>query len=278
MYILLLLLLIALIAISVLIFAIMPRFTSRPDYAPLKGSHYAHRGLHDNQSSAPENSMPAFQKAADAGYGIEMDVQLTKDRIPVVFHDETLSRVCGIDGNVRDYTYEELQQFPLYRSEERIPLFRDFLNLIDGRVPLIIEIKIHENANSVCQSVDALLKDYTGVYCIESFHPLAVKWYRDHRPEVIRGQLSSNFKKLHGKEPFSQLLVHHLLLNFLCRPDFIAYDHRHKGNLSRKICRSLFGALSVAWTIKSQEEMDACREDFDLFIFEGFMPPQPDRS
>lgn len=93
--------------------AIMPRMTKRPDYTPLMGRHYAHRGLHDNKSDAPENSMAAFRKAIEAGYGIELDVQLTKDRIPVVFHDETLKRVCGVEGNVRDYTYEELQQFHL---------------------------------------------------------------------------------------------------------------------------------------------------------------------
>ena len=73
----------------------MPRMMGRPDYAPLMGHYYAHRGLHDNETDAPENSMAAFRKAVDTGYGIELDVQLTKDRIPVVFHDESLKRVCG---------------------------------------------------------------------------------------------------------------------------------------------------------------------------------------
>ena len=84
--------------------AIMPRIFKRPDYSSLKGYYYAHRGLHDNNSDAPENSMAAFRKAVDAGYGIELDVQLTKDRIPVIFHDDTLKRVCGVDGYVKDYT------------------------------------------------------------------------------------------------------------------------------------------------------------------------------
>ena len=101
-------------------------------------------------------------------------------------------------------------------------------------------------------------------YCIESFHPLAVKWYKEHRPEVIRGQLCSNFNKPNKKEPFEQFLVHYLLTNFLCRPDFISYDHKHKNNL--------YHSLSVAWTVKSQEDLDHCLDDFDLFIFEGFEP------
>ena len=256
------------------LWAIMPRMSGRPDISPLMDHYYAHRGLHDNAGDAPENSMAAFRKAVDAGYGIELDVQLTKDRIPVVFHDETLDRVCGVSGKVRDFTYAELQAFPLLSSNERIPLFSDFLKLVDGKVPLIIEIKIHENATAVCSAADALIREYKGVYCIESFHPLAVRWYRKNRPEVIRGQLSSNFNKPDKREPFDQSLVHHLLTNFLCRPDFIAYDHHHKNSLSRTICRALFRPLDVAWTIRSQKELDACQQEFHLFIFEGFLPKE----
>lgn len=258
--------------ICLYLWAIMPRVCGRPDEQKLHGWYYAHRGLHDNDSEAPENSMAAFRKAVEAGYGIELDVQLTKDRIPVVFHDETLQRVCGAEGNVRDYTYEELQQFKLFQSEERIPLFEDFLKLVGGRVPLIVEIKIHEKTAEVCSKADELLQKYQGDYCIESFHPFAVKWYRKHRPEVIRGQLASNFNKKGKRESASMFLVHYLLTNFLCRPDFIAYDHLHKRNLSRLLCKHLYGALSVAWTIRSSQEMEQAKADFDLFIFEGFLP------
>jgi len=251
------------------LFCIAPRMGGRPDASMLMGVYYAHRGLHDNQAGVPENSMAAIRRAVEAGYGIEFDVQLTRDRIPVVFHDESLKRVCGVPGNVRDYTFEELQAFRLLDSEERIPKFEDMLALVGGKVPLIVEIKIHENAAEVCEKADALLKRYAGPYCMESFHPRAVEWYRKNRPEVIRGQLSCHFGK---NEPISQMLVHHLLTNVLARPDFIAYCHTHKGNFSRILCRRLFGALSVAWTVKSQEQLDACKDDFDLFIFEQFIP------
>jgi len=253
------------------LFAIKPRTAARPDVAPLLGRYYAHRGLHDNSGPAPENSMAAFRRAVEAGYGIEFDVQLTRDRIPVVFHDETLDRVCGVSGKVRDFTFQELQQFTLCGSNERIPLFTDFLALVDGRVPLIVEIKVHEPAANVCEIIAPMLRDYRGVYCVESFHPMAVKWYKEHEPEVVRGQLSSNFNKAEKKESPVQKAVHFLLTNFLCRPDFIAYDHRFRKNISRRACQ-LFRPLNVAWTIKSQRELDACRDDFDLFIFEGFLP------
>ena len=252
--------------------AIMPRMFERPDYSPLMGYYYAHRGLHDNNSDSPENSIPAFKKAIDAGYGIEFDVQLTKDRIPVVFHDDTLKRVCDTEGSAKDYTYAELQEFRLFDTNEQIPKLEDVLALVNGQVPLIIELKFPENPATVCQYADAVIQNYKGIYCIESFHPMAVKWYKDHHPEIVRGQLSSNFMKSKESANASETLVHFLLTNFLSRPDFIAYDHRYKNNLSRLACRHIFQSLSVSWTIKSQKELDACKNDFDLFIFEGFEP------
>ena len=254
------------------ILAIMPKVNEKSDYVEFLGWHYAHRGFHDNKSEAPENSMRAFQKAVDKGYGIELDVQLTKDCIPVIFHDETLDRVCKKPGKVRDYTWEEIKKFTLCDSKERIPLFEEGLKLVDGKVPLIIEIKMYENKTIVCEKVDEILKRYNGVYCIESFHPLALKWYRKHRAQVVRGQLSSNFNEPGKIETIDRMLVHYLLTNFLAKPDFIAYDYKHKQNLSRRICSKLFGCLSVAWTIRSQRDMDENKDDFDLFIFEGFTP------
>ena len=266
------LIVIILLLIAAYLFLLAPRMAGKPDVSALMGWHYAHRGLHDNKGDAPENSLAAIRNAVEKGYGIEFDVQLTRDRIPVVFHDETLKRVCGVEGNVRDYTYEELQAFPLLNSQERIPLLADVLAAVDDRVPLIIEIKVHEKAAEVCARADELISAYKGPYCIESFHPAAVIWYKKNRPQVIRGQLSANFNTPNRREPFGEKLVHYLLTNVASRPDFIAYDHHSKGNLSRVLCRKVFGALSVAWTLKSQQELDAAKDDFDLFIFEQFIP------
>lgn len=250
----------------------MPRICSRPDYSPLMGYYYAHRGLHDNDSDTPENSIPAFQKAINAGYGIELDVQLTKDRVPVVFHDDTLKRVCGVNGSAKDYTYQELQQFHLFNTKETIPKLEDVLNLVNGQVPLIIELKFPENPLAICKFTDRVISKYKGTYCIESFHPLILRWYKVNHPKVIRGQLSSNFNTKKKNESAPETLVHHLLINFLSRPDFIAYNHEFKYNASRVLCRYLYRSLSVSWTIRSQKELIASKKDFDLFIFEGFVP------
>lgn len=256
--------------------AIMPRMLGRADRKPFLHVLYAHRGLHNNETDAPENSMRAFEKAVEAGYGIELDIQLSKDDVPVVFHDFTLQRVCSVDGKVCDYTYEELQQFKLCKSEETIPRLEDVLAMVDGKVPLIVELKIEWSNVSLCPIADTILREYKGAYCIESFNPLGLLWYRRHNRKVLRGQLSDSFRNedeeaYHG---FLYQALEHLLLNFLTKPDFIAYHHKYYKNRSRGICRYVYGGLAVAWTIKSQEELDARRDDFDLFIFDSFIPEQ----
>ena len=251
---------------------IMPRVTPRP-MCEFKGWYYAHRGFHDNKTDAPENSLKAMRLAVENGYGIELDVQLTKDEKVVVFHDATLNRICGVDAKVNSMTYEELQQVQLLDSEEKIPLFSDVLKIIDGKVPLIMEVKMVNSKTRVCELANKELEDYKGFYCMESFHPFAVRWYKKHRPDVVRGQLSANFKKEGQKEGFQEWLVHSLLVNVLGRPDFVAYSHKSAGNISRNLTR-LWGATAVAWTIRSQEELDNNRKSFDLFIFEGFRPKE----
>ena len=135
-------------------------------------------------------------------------------------------------------------------------------------------VKIHEDYKTVCSIADELIREYKGVYCIESFNPHAVKWYKEHRPDVIRGQLSSRLAPKGEREPFLYMMSHYLLFNCVAKPDFIAYDHLHKGHISRTLCQKLYHALSVAWTIKSQKQLDASRKQFDLFIFEGFIPKE----
>lgn len=268
-----LIILIVLIVLIVLyFFLIAPRMFGKPDRTPLYGVYYAHRGLFDNDSDAPENSIPAFKRAVDAGYGIELDVQLSKDGIPVVFHDASLKRMCGVDGKVWEYTLEELQQMTLAKSSATIPTFAEVLHTVNGKVPLIIEYKLDVAQTRVCELANELLKDYSGTYCIECFHPLALIWYRHHRPDIIRGQLCMEYwkeEKYRGK--FLFLLLSYLVTNVATRPDFIAYQHSDASNLSRRLCRKL-GALSVAWTIKNQGELDDARKHFDLFIFDSFIP------
>ena len=269
---------IVLAALSVLfLIFITPRVFHKPDESMFGQKLFAHRGLHDNNTDAPENSMKAFAKAIEAGYGIETDVQLSKDKVPVIFHDFTLKRICGIDGRVADYTYAELQQLSLARSQEKIPTFAEFLELVNGKVPLIIEYKIETVDTEVCDIADPLLMNYKGEYCIESFSPMGVKWYKDHHPDVIRGQLSMRFFAHGQKLPkwnmgFLEWLIEHQMFNFLTRPDFIAYDYHSYKEVSRCLCHKLFHNTAAAWTIKSQEALDKMQGHFDVFIFDSFVP------
>ena len=267
-------LIVAAVLIILYLLSIMPRMIGRPSYEPFKGVYYAHRGLHDNASEAPENSLAAFKKAVYVGYGIELDVQLSKDGVPVVMHDYTLERMCGKEGKVCDYTWEELQTFRLMNTEEKIPCLEDVLKVVKGKVPLIIEIKVEWMDISVCPVVDAMLRNYQGVYCIESFNPMVLTWYRRYHNEVMRGQLASAYLKDGEQKGFLYFCLGNLMMNWTTKPDFIAYNHQYAGNLSRRICRGLYKNLAVAWTIRNEEELVKAKKSFDLIIFDSFIPKE----
>jgi len=243
-----------------------------------KGVRYAHRGLHDNGTDAPENSLAAFAKAVEKGCGIELDVQISKDGVPTVFHDDRLARAAfdaegkPAEGAISDYTFEELQKFHLFDSGEKIPSFSQVLKLVDGKVPLIVELKVEKASlcKALCEAADQLLSAYPGRYIVESFHPMAVLWYKKHRPEIIRGQLSDGFLKETGRLQY--LPVEYLLTNLRTRPDFIAYNWKYEPNFSRRVCAKLFRCPSVTWTIQSQEQFEAMKNRFDIIIFDSFVP------
>lgn len=264
-----------LIVVLVLLYmlAIMPKLSKNPKVDQFDGWFYAHRGLHNKKTQAPENSMAAFKLAVEQGYGIELDVQLTKDKVAVVHHDYDLKRSCGVDKKISDLDYKELQEYKLFKSQERIPTFREVLDLIGGKVPVIVELKIPWKPHNTCIAASKELKNYRGLYCIESFNPFGLGWYKKHFPQVVRGQLSTDFikEKIEGSK-MQYFILKHLLLNFYTKPDFIAYQHKYKKGLSFTICRKLFKTKTAAWTIKSQKELSDSNDYFELFIFERFIP------
>ncbi|MCH5343764.1 MAG: glycerophosphodiester phosphodiesterase [Acetatifactor sp.] len=251
---------------------IMPRMLGRPDISPFLEWMYAHRGFHDNTGDAPENSLLAFQRAVEMGFGIELDVQMSKDKIPVVFHDYTLERVCGVEGKVCERTLAELKELTLYGSKQRIPSLEEALRLVDGKVPLIVELKIEATDISVCPAADKLLSDYGGMYCIESFHPAGILWYRIRRKKVVRGQLADAFHKEGKYAGPLYFWLENLLFNWLGKPDFVAFNHKYPKMYSLSLCRELYSCTMAAWTIKSEEELQAAEKYFDIFIFDSFMP------
>lgn len=240
------------------------------DFEPFLNWDYAHRGFHDNAGPAPENSLLAIQLAVEKGYGIEFDIRLTKDGQLVVFHDETLKRTSGIDQNIEELTYEELLSFSLFASKERIPLLSQILSTVAGRVPLIVELKSESmEVADLCRRTIAELDTYEGLFMVESFNPLVVAYFRKHRPNYFRGQLSGN---LEGKKGVSYTVVRHLLSNVIARPDFVAYDHLYQDNLSLRLMKVIFGIPLICYTVKNPQEYEKNRSMFDLQIFEGFEP------
>lgn len=254
----------------------MPKMLNRPDLKDFKGIYYSHRGLHEEKNISPENSLAAFKLAVDKGYGIELDVQVTKDLIPIVFHDGNLKRVCGVDKKVRDMTLSKLRKLRLYDSNERIPTLKEVLDLVDGKVPLIVELKVYTNEEIDCPKIAQLLDDYKGLYCIESFNPISLLWYKKNRPDIVRGQLAT--KNIHDNSSFKQkilnFLLRNLMFNYLTKPDFIAYNQNISHLASYNLSRNLYKPLTIAYTIKSQEILNEKRDKFDLFIFEGFYPEE----
>lgn len=236
------------------------------------GLNCAHRGLHSKDRTVPENSLPAFRAAAESGYGIELDVQLSSDEAVVVFHDDTLDRVCGVHGRVDAFSLEELRSMRLCGTQEGIPLFTEVLETVAGRSPLIVELKTGPRNDLLCRKTLDILRAYDGPFCIESFDPRIVAWFRRNAPDIARGQLSdspANFKE-DGQSALRSFVLGGVWLNVIARPDFIAYGPGRKP-LSVRIAEAL-GAFRVRWTVRPEDEPAAREKENDCVIFEFYRP------
>ncbi len=249
---------------------------NQPGWDKLAGVKYAHRGLHNAEKGVPENSMTAFQLAVEAGFGAELDVHLMADGNLAVVHDSDLTRVCGKPGIIEELREEDLIEYPLMGTEELIPLFQEVLELFEGKTPLIIELKVEGgNANALTDAVMAMLEDWNGVYCLESFHPGVLLRLKERYPWVLRGQLSQNFLKgseVHGLSLPARFALTNLLTTALTGPDFVAYKWQDRGNPSLRLMRALYGVHEVGWTVRDRQTMDALEAEGVPAIFEGFLP------
>lgn len=245
--------------------------SGHPLLETLKKFSYAHRGFHGN--GVPENSMAAFKLAKEKGYGIELDIHLLKDGELAVIHDSLLRRTTGAEGKIEDITADELKNYRLEGTKETIPLFSEVLKLFEGATPLIVELK-PENKNhaELAKAACDMLDKFNVTYCIESFDPRCIIWLKKNRPDVVRGQLSSNFFKSKTKLslPVKFMLTHNLL-NFLSKPDFIAYEFsKRKDTLSNLICCKLWKIQGVGWTIKDKQTHSEVLKSGWISIFEKF--------
>ena len=254
------------ILILVYLLMIFPRIFRRANMDGLLVD-YAHRGLHSE--SLPENSIGAFEAATEKGIGIELDIQLSKDGIPMVFHDDNLSRVCGIDAPLSKFTADELCQMKLLDTEYTIPTFAETLSVINGRVPILVEFK--PGNMELCRRGCDMLDNYNGKFCVESFDSILLGMIRRYRPEFSRGQLVGNmFKSRNPKNPILKFLLTFAMLNFISRPDFIAADKALKHNLSIGICRRIAKAPVFVWTVKSNGEHEFYSKKGYTSIFDNY--------
>jgi len=240
------------------------------DLDKYKGLRFAHRGYHGN--GIPENSITAFKEAKKLDLPVEFDVQFTKDGQVVVFHDGTLDRMCGISGKVKDFTYEELQQFRLKDTEERIPLLTEVLEVLDGTL-ILLEMKFYDGLRNchICEETCKIIEGYKGDIIVESFSPFIVEWFKKNRPDIVRGQLATDGASKKEQSAFNRFMSKNLLLNVISRPHFVAYRYDHSFSLGLWICKKLFGALTFGWTPRSKEAMQKAMDEFDGAIGENFI-------
>lgn len=245
--------------------------TGHPGLAALRGWKYAHRGLHDAEK--PENSMAAFRAALENGYGIELDIHLIKDGTLAVLHDSSLKRITGVDGKITDLTAAQLTEYHLNGTAETIPTFPQVLELYAGKAPLIIELKVDDNAEALVDAAVKAMDGYEGPYCMESFDPRCVYLLKKKYPHIIRGQLTEDFFASGSKMPtVLKWAMKHQVLNFATMPDFVAYKYRDINTLSNRLVRRFWGVEGVTWTLQNQEEFDDAVTNGWIPIFENFKP------
>jgi len=262
------------IATAIYLFLVFPGRATEEQKSSFVRRNFAHRGYYDNEGGIPENSLKAFEAAMQEGYGCELDVQFTRDKKLIVFHDNDFLRMCGVDKKVWEMDWDEVKELRLAGTDERIPTFREVLDTVAGRNPLIVEIKA-EGINmawytEVCEATAKELENYKGEYCIESFHPGPVRWVWKNLPGVTRGLLVNGPAGPNTSNPLLVNAIAELLCNFYCRPQFIAYRYDSR-NLALRIVKKL-GAFSVMWTVPNEEEQRKMEEAEDCIIFEHYHP------
>lgn len=270
----------ALFAVSVWLFFLHSR-ANHPSWSALEGRRYAHRGLHRAEDGVPENSLAAFRRAVRHGFASELDVHLLSDGTLAVFHDSELQRMTGRGGLIESLTAKELRDYSLGGTPEHIPQLCEVLSLYnDTGLPLLIELKsFRGNHAALAERTVEELDRFRVPYCIESFDPRCLMWLRAFRPEVIRGQLSENFRKdVKGFQHFFGFLLTNLLFNAAAVPDFIAYKFEDRRRYAPRLCRALYGAHIFYWTIRSQEDLDAAEREGAQAIFEGFTPKETEKK
>ena len=242
----------------------------------LTSKGFAHRGLHNALDKLPENSLSAFEAAVEKGFGIELDVHLSRDGIPIVFHDEELTRMTGAEGELKEYSLAELKALKLIPNGEVIPTLKEALDLIAGRVPILVEVKNYGHpVGPLERAVGEVVSEYEGPLAIQSFNPMSLKWFYRHHPQLVRGLIAYSFPVEEvPMKATTRFLLKNLLFTPLCKPHYIAYEHQ---DLTRHRLRRLHrmrvrGTPVLVWTVRTQAHADLALKRSDNIIFEDFHP------
>lgn len=223
----------------------------------------AHRGLWGE--NVIENSLTAYEKACKFGFPIEIDVFLTKDNHIVSFHDDNLFRMTGVNALIYNKTLTELKELSLLNTEEKIPTFNQVLKAVDGKVPLLIEIKNQPNPLVVNKLIERL-KSYSGEFAIQSFNPLYINKVKKLAPSFIRGILCNPLDL--SKNRLHRFIVRKMPLNFLIKPHFIS-AHYKSIPLKNKSAKRL---PVIAWTVTDKDLANTLLKNANNIIFEKFVP------
>ena len=277
-YVILLIVIGSVLTVSVALWLFLIGTQSKKGCPTLKNYKYAHRGLHGEgrgvfagEPYAAENSMTAFRRAIRAGYGIEIDVHTSKDGIVVIHHDASLKRVAGVDGNVKDFTAEELSRLSLSGTADGVPTLKEFLSEVNGQVPILIEIKEEGSDHTITEALLREMSGYTGEYFIQSFNPLSLGVVKKLAPKIPRGFLCDKHTQDPKYRSFKYRLLQRLLLNAVCRPHFISMEMTRAGLFPLPIVKKLFSPEVICWTVRSEDEAKRAYESgFATIIFEGF--------
>ncbi len=227
----------------------------------LKSNIIAHRGMHNN-NDIPENSLKAFEKAVEDNYIIELDVHLTKDGKVVVVHDDNLKRLTGNDVKVIESNYDEIKKMKLLNTNECIPTIQEVLDLVNGKVPIIVELKYDRKAGELEPVLADILDKYSGKFAVKSFDPYTIRWFKKNRPEYIRGLLIGYKYRKFKDQVFSRNLY-----LWISKPDFISCEYKLFNN--RTICKYKRKCLSLAWVIKNKDCYNSMKNSFDNLICEN---------
>lgn len=253
--------------ICALLIAALPPIMARPrdeftERARFLSAPVAHRGLH---GIAPENSLPAFDAAARAGFAIELDVRLCRDGL-IVLHDGNMTRPLGVDARTRDLTISEIQSRPLMGTAEHAPTFAEALDCVAGRVPLVIELK-RGGGRRLTSAVAAELRGYDGAYCLESFDPLLLRECRRLLPNVPRGLLALSPRSAFRRMGPAGWIFAQLLACPLARPHFISCECCDAPSRGLRVWRA-HGGCCALWTVRGLAEARRAISRGDMAIFE----------